>query len=224
MGMNKKYAIFDMDGTLIDSMIYWKYLGREYLMLQGITDNLDDMMEQIKPMTMTESAELFRTEFQLQGTKESMADEMNRMMDEHYRKDIPLKAGVKEYLEKLKMLGTKMCVASATDKDLMQTCLKRLGIDKYFDFFISCEEVGAGKKNPAVYYEAMRRLCKQNALSTEEQEIAVYEDAGYAIRTALAAGFYTIAVYDDSNKEKWENLKAQTNEAIEDWSCASQSL
>lgn len=222
--MNKKYAIFDMDGTLIDSMIYWKNLGREYLALQGIVDNLDDIMERIKPMTMTESAELFRTEFQLQGTKESIADEMNQMMDEHYRNDIPLKAGVKEYLEKLNLFGTKMCVASATDKELMQICLNRLGIDKYFDFLISCEEVGAGKRKPDVYYEAMSQWCKQNKSLAEEKEIAVYEDADYAIHTALTAGFYTIAVYDDSNKEKWVQLKAQTNEAIADWNCESKSL
>lgn len=224
MGMNKKYAIFDMDGTLIDSMIYWKNLGREYLVSQKIIENLDDIMERIETMTMTESAELFRTEFQLQGTKESIADEMNQMMDEHYRKDIPLKEGVKEYLKKLNLLGTKMCVASATDKELMQICLKRLEIDKYFEFFISCEEVGAGKRKPDVYYEAMKRLCKQNKSLAEEKEIAVYEDADYAIHTALTAGFYTIAVYDDSNKEKWEQLKAQTNEAIVDWKCEIQFL
>lgn len=220
--MNKKYAIFDMDGTLIDSMVFWRDLGREYLTLQGVTENMDAVIEQIKPMTMTESAELFRTTFSLGGTKESIADEMNRIMDQHYRKDIPLKAGVKEYLETLYLSGVKMCVASATDKELMQICLERLGIDKYFEFLISCEEVGAGKRKPDVYLEAMKRLCKQN--EPLSKEVAVYEDADYAIYTALEAGFYTIAVYDDSNKEKWELLKAQTNEAIADWDCASQFL
>ena len=220
--MNKKYAIFDMDGTLIDSMVFWRDLGREYLTLQGVTEHMDAVIDQIKPMTMPDSAELFRTTFSLGGTKESIADEMNRMMDEHYRKDIPLKAGVKEYLETLYLSGVKMCVASATDKELMQICLERLGIDKYFEFLISCEEVGAGKRKPDVYLEAMKRLCSENEILAKE--IAVYEDADYAIHTALEAGFYTIAVYDDSNKEKWELLKAQTNEAIADWDCASQFL
>lgn len=219
--MNKKYAIFDMDGTLIDSMVYWRNLGREYLALHGVTENIDAIIEQIKPMTMTESAEVFRTTFSLAGTKESIEDEMNRMMEEHYRKDIPRKEGVKEYLEKLYLSGVKMCVASATDKELMKTCLERLGIDKYFKFLISCEEVGVGKRKPDVYLEAMNRFCEGNELLA--RDIAVYEDADYAIHTVLEAGFYTIAVYDDSNKEKWELLKAQTNEAIADWNCASQS-
>ena len=220
--MNKKYAIFDMDGTLIDSMIYWKRLATEYLERKGVKEIPSDLQERIKPMTMTESAELFRIEFKLAGTKESIALEMNQMMDEHYRKDIPLKVGVKEYLAKLKDLGVKMCVASATDMDLMQICLERLGIKKYFSFLISCEEVGVGKRMPDVYLEAVKRLQEKEVILPED--VAVYEDADYAIHTALKAGFYTIAVWDDSNKKKWEQLKAQTMESVADWYCAVQSL
>ena len=220
--MNKKYAIFDMDGTLIDSMVYWKNLGKEYLALYGVTEDLDEIMERIKSMTITESAELFRREFHLTGTKESIATEMNQMMDKHYKKDIPLKDGVEEYIKKLHILGVKMCVVSATEKGLMQECLDRLGIYRYFDFLLSCEEVGVGKRDPNVYFESIKRLQKHGTLQPEE--VAVYEDADYAIHTAINAGFYTIAVYDDCNKEKWEQLKVQAKEAIENWNCASQSL
>ena len=89
--MDKQYAIFDMDGTLVDSMVYWKNLAKEYLASKGITHIPDVILEKIKPMTMTESATLFIEEFGLNGTAESIADEMNALMDAHYYRDIPLK-------------------------------------------------------------------------------------------------------------------------------------
>ena len=104
-----------------------------------------------------------------------------------------------------------MCVASATDLKLMEVCLSRLGVAKYFEFLLSCEEVGAGKNHPDVYFEAARRL------ESRPEDIAVYEDASYAIKTAVEAGFYTIAVHDSSNHNQWEELKTMTKEAIYDY-------
>lgn len=129
-------------------------------------------------MTMTESAALFIREFGLQGTPEQVADDMNAMMDEHYRSDIPLKAGVKEYLTRLRDRGVRMCVASATAEPLMEACLSRLGVREDFEFLLSCETVGAGKRQPDVYLESIRRM------GAEPSETAVYEDALYAAQTA----------------------------------------
>ena len=88
--MDKRFAIFDMDGTLADSMVYWKNLAKEFLESKGVRTISPDILERIKPMTMTESAALFIQEYGLPGTAERVAAEMNAMMDEHYRQDIPL--------------------------------------------------------------------------------------------------------------------------------------
>ena len=216
--MDKRFAIFDMDGTLVDSMTYWRNLASEFLQSKGIPEVSPAVSERIRPMTMTESAALFIQEYSLSGTAESVAAEMNAMMDEHYRKDIPLKTGVQAYLEALHSRGITMCVASATAEDLMEACLTRLGVAKYFSFLLSCETVGAGKNRPDVYWESAKRL------GAEPAEIAVYEDALYAAETAKRAGFYTVAVRDDSNQLHWETLTALTDEVILDWQRTAQTL
>ena len=206
--MDKKYAIFDMDGTLIDSMVFWKNLATEYLTSKGILQIPADILEQIKPMTMSESAALFRREFGLTGDVEA---QMNEMMEDHYRKDIPLKPGVWEYLENLHRQGVRMCVASATAEHLMESCLTRLGVRQYFEFLLSCETVGAGKRSPLVYQEAARRL------GAVPGQIAVYEDALYAVQTAKAAGFHVVGVYDDSAADSWQAIEQESDEVILNW-------
>ena len=206
--MDKQFAIFDMDGTLIDSMIFWKNLASEYLRSKGVKQVPMDILERIKPMTMSESAALFVQEFGLTGDPEA---EMNAMMETHYRQDIPLKTGVKEYLQMLRSKGVRMCVASATADHLMEACLKRLQVRGYFEFLLSCETVGAGKRSPLVYQESAQRL---NAVPNE---IAVYEDALYAIQTAKDAGYYVVGVYDDSAVKNWQTIENIADEVILNW-------
>ena len=206
--MDKQFAIFDMDGTLIDSMVFWKNLATEYLTSKGIREIPAEILEQIKPMTMSKSAALFQTAFGLTGDIES---EMNAMMDDHYRKDIPLKSGVREYLQELHDRGIRMCVASATAEYLMDACLTRLGVRDYFEFLLSCETVGAGKRSPIVYHTSAQRL------NVMPQEIAVYEDALYAIQTAKKAEYYVVGIYDDSAADSWQAIEEMADEIIINW-------
>ena len=204
--MDKQFAIFDMDGTLIDSMGFWEHLATDYLHSKGIQRIPEEILEQIEPMTMSESAALFQQVFGLNGNIEA---EMNAMMDDHYRKDIPLKPGVREYLQKLYTRGIRMCVASATAEHLMESCLTRLGVRDYFEFLLSCETVGAGKQSSLVYQEAARRL------GACPSEIAVYEDALYALQTAKKAGFHVVGVYDRA--ENWQKIGQEADEVIFNW-------
>ncbi|MCD8222940.1 MAG: HAD family phosphatase [Clostridiales bacterium] len=214
--MNKKYAIFDMDGTLIDSMPYWERLASDYLVSKGAGAITPELFERIIPMTMKESAALFIRELGLSGTPESVAREMYEMIENRYRNDIPLKPGVREYLIKLRRDGVRMGVASATAEPLLRLCLGRLGVLDCFEFLLSCEMVGAGKKQPDIYLEAARRL------GSLPEETAVFEDAFFAAQTAANAGFYVVGIYDKSSDESWESMKKVANETIQDFRFAHQ--
>lgn len=209
--MDKRCAIFDMDGTLVDSMVYWERLGREFLASKGVTDGVEPVLDRIKPMTMLESAALFIEAFDFPGTPEDLAAEMNAVMEDHYRRDIPLKSGAADYLASLKKRGVRLCVATATPEELAVACLERLGVAGCFVFILSCDAVTAGKDRPDVFLEAARRL---NAVPGD---IAAYEDALYALETAKSAGFYTVGVYDDSSAAVWPQVCALADETITEW-------
>lgn len=212
--MNKSYGIFDLDGTLVDSMEWWKGLAEEFLRSQGVEELPDSLLSQIKTMTIPESAALFIRIFGISGTVSSVAEEMNALMDRHYREDISLKPGVKAYLRRLKEKGVRMCVASATSKELVEACLKRLGAADYFEAFLSCEDVGVGKTRPDIYLEAAQRM------GAKPKDTAVYEDALYAAETAKKAGFYVVGVYDENScktAEEKKRLEDVSDEIIENW-------
>ena len=122
------------------------------------------------------------------------------MIKQQYYFHAHLKPFVKPYLKKLKKANIKICIATATDYKLAQAALKRLEIADYFDFIITCDQIGKGKEYPDIYLYAAKKLCLPIS------EIAVFEDSLHAIITAKKAGFQVIGVYDESSKEDKEKI------------------
>lgn len=158
----KKFYIFDLDGTLCDSMRIWR-------------------ME-------TENCDFF--------DREQTAAAYDRMR-KHYERDIELKSGVTEYLKKARAAGVKMCIASATRRDVSEPLLQKTGLLDFMEFYVDCFEVGRFKEHPAVYIE----------------------DAEYCAKTARRAGFYTVGVRDEVADEEG-NTRACCDFFIEDWNTA----
>lgn len=203
-----KYAIFDMDGTLIDSMPAWEKLGEDYLNQKGIKvpENLNEI---INAMSMTESANYFRREFGIKASVKKIISDINKLIEDKYRYEIPLKPYVKEYLSSLKSHGVTMCIATATPLELAEAALKRLNVLQYFSYIVCCDEAGAGKTKPDVYYLAIEKM------GAKVEDTIVYEDADYAMKTAKKAGFYTIGVYDEAAGRSKEEMKLFCDRYIE---------
>jgi HAD superfamily hydrolase (TIGR01509 family) len=195
--------IFDLDGTLLDSMSVWDNIGEDYLRHKGVADIPLNLREILKPMSLLQAAEYFIGRFKLPLTPGQVADEINGMIEDAYKYHIPLKRGVREFLEKNKSL--KMCIATATDSFLTGFALKRLEIDHYFEFVLTSAEVGGSKQSPDIYLKAAERL------GLPVGALVVFEDALHAVEAAKSAGFYTVGVQEAAFEQDREKIKRTAN-------------
>ena len=180
-------VIFDLDGTLLDSLSAWEHSGSNFLRTQGIVPppGLD---EELAKMSLSDGARLLKKRFNLSQSPEEILRLTLEPIRRHYYEDIQPKPGVLSLLQRLHAQGIKLCVATASDRELTEAALKRTGLLPYFDFILTCDEAGAGKRNPAVYQLARQKL------GTPLERTLVVEDALYALQTARSAGFATAAI------------------------------
>lgn len=182
-------AIFDLDGTLLDSMPVWDTLASDYLRSLG-TSPKPGLDEAVSRMSVEQAAEYIRGEYGLAETPEEIVRGVNGMLGDFYRQTAPLKPGVPGFLERLREGGAKMCVATATDRSLVEAALLRTGVREYFSEIFTCAGVGHGKDEPDIFRAALAHL------GTPKSATVVFEDALHAVATAKRDGFVVAAVYD----------------------------
>lgn len=209
--MKYKGAIFDVDGTLLDSMTIWESVGVIYLRQFGIEVD-GAMKDKFFSLSLPETAVYFREEYALKLSEKEISDGINALIEDFYFNIAPAKKGALECLEYLKGEGVKMCVATATDKYLVERALERNGLLGFFSHIFTCTDVGAGKTSPLIFELA------QAHLGTDRRETLVFEDAVYAIKTAEAAGFPVLAIYDKSADKHTAEIRGTADYYINDYS------
>lgn len=211
--MKMEAAIFDLDGTLLDSMPIWQGLGENYL-LQKKLKPAPGLQDALKTMSLPQAAQHFQSAYGLREDEETIIGEIETLIADLYRYEIPLKAGAAEYLQTLQERNVKMCIATATERNLAESALERLGIRKYFSTILTSSEVKAGKEDPLIYQRAFEQL------GAPFVQTVVFEDALHAIKTAAAAGFRVVGVHDETAAQDRERIKALTEQYIysfSDW-------
>ena len=211
--MRIRGAIFDVDGTLLDSMFIWDTIGETYLRSIGYEPR-EKLNEVFKNMSLFQAARYYRTEYGVTLSIDEIMNGVNAMLERYYRFEVSLKPGVAELLAQLQASGVKLCIATATDRYLVETALERCGVLSCFGAIFTCNEVGHGKDEPDIFEEALRFL------GTEKAETVVFDDALYAVRTAKEAGFPVAVIYDSHEKNQ-EGLRALADFYIEDFSQVS---
>lgn len=195
-----KGAIFDVDGTILDSMEIWDKAAEMFLNSIGI-DAQQGLSKELVAMSMVEGAQYLKSKYALNMDVPEIVEGVNDTIEEFYYYRVQLKEGVVECLKKLAQSNIKMVVATSSDRRIVEKALTRLNVIDFFERIFTCTEVGIGKTEPNIYLEAAKYM------GTKPEETWVFEDASYALETAKKAGFKTIGVWDKSNRLDLKEIK-----------------
>lgn len=202
-------AIFDMDGTLVDSLMLWDVLHDAYE--KHFPDKAGTVISEednrlIRVLPLPTSMALLHDHYGLGESAEALLALTEAVFFDFYSNRVQLKEGVREFLDELQRRGVRMCIASATPMPLIQAALNHCGIRDYFDKVFSCGEIGKGKDTPDIYVLAKEYM-------GDLPDTWVFEDAYVAVSTATKAGFPTVAVYDVYNPHQ-EEIRAMATHYI----------
>lgn len=187
---NIKAVIFDLDGTIVDSMWIWKEIDIQYLDKRGI-ELPDGLQKEIEGMSFTETAVYFKKTFNLADTIEEIKREWNEMAFDFYRNRIALKDGVRDFIELIKAKNIKLGIATSNSRELALEVLKKHGIYEQFDTIRTSCEVEKGKPHPHVFLKAAQDL------NVRPHECIVFEDTYAGVLAAKRAGMRVIAISDE---------------------------
>ncbi|WP_243007781.1 HAD family hydrolase [Eubacterium ventriosum] len=207
---NIEGAVFDLDGTLLDSSWVWEKVDEKFLGDRGFQVP-DDYVDEISPLGAERVAVYTIERFGLNEDKDDIVREWIEMAKKEYATEVVCKPYAKEFLEELQKLNIKMAVATSSDRELFMKTLEREGILKYFQKIVTVDEVERGKGYPDIYEEAARRI------KVNPHKCLVFEDILAGVTGASLGEFNVVAVFDEKSKHNWEKIKSISKYSINDY-------
>lgn len=207
---NIEGAVFDLDGTLLDSSWVWEKVDEKFLGDRGFQVP-DDYVDEISPLGAERAAVYTIERFGLNEDKDDIVREWIEMAKKEYETEVVCKPYAKEFLEELHKLNIKMAVATSSDRELFMKTLEREGILKYFQKIVTVDEVERGKGYPDIYEEAARRI------KVNPHKCLVFEDILAGVTGASLGEFNVVAVFDEKSKHNWEKIKSISKYSINDY-------
>lgn len=203
-------VLFDLDGTLVDSMWVWKEIDIEYLGRFGL-ELPEGLQEDIGGMSFTETAAYIKERFQIPDSVEQMKRDWNRMAWDKYTHEVPLKKGVSEFIALCSERGIRLGIATSNSRELVENILKVHELEGYFECIVTGCEVNKGKPAPDVYLEAAKRC------GAAPENCLVFEDIVPGILAGKAAGMRVCAVEDLCSKGQREEKQRLSDYFIRDY-------
>lgn len=205
---NIEACIFDLDGTLVDSMWMWKTIDIEYLARFGI-ELPEDLQTSIAGMSFSETAVYFKERFGIEDPVDEIKKTWNDMAYDIYCHRVETKPGLRDFLKMLKERGIKTGIATSNSKELLAAVLEALGLYEFFDEIHTACEVEKGKPAPDIY------LLVAGKLGADPSKCLVFEDLCVGLTAGKNAGMRTCAVRDDFSEAEWEEKKKLADHYIE---------
>ena len=205
----KRNIIMDMDGTLADSLPFWKNSAREYAILRGadIPDNFDEITG---VMDLNDYAEYVKNVLGIDTNLEQITEAAVEIMNKHYEKDIPAKDGMTELVTREYKAGSRLVVFTASDRRSVEILLSHLGIRECFYDIYTVYDVGLKKSDKNSYLKVA-----ELAGMKDTSQVWVYEDILRGVKAAKEAGLNVCAVYDEDSAGDWEDIKELADKTLE---------
>lgn len=202
-----KAIIFDLDGTLVDSMGYWRSVSRDFMKTKGI-DIEDEVQHKMTTMNLDASLRYLKDYYNLEESFEELMRDFSRTVEDFYRNKVETKEGCLEILEYFKDQGMKVVIGTSTAAHFANIVIEKYGIDKFIDGLYTADSVGHLKAEEKFYTSIAEELGERS------EDVFLVDDSYLALRTGKKAGLEVIGIYDENSKDTWPTIVSENKNSV----------